>query len=55
MSAYALTDSATMLRRQLRHMLRYPALTLMLVGMPIVLYAPVHFLLARLMPKAPGN
>jgi ABC-2 type transport system permease protein len=36
MSAYALTDSATMLRRRLRHMLRYPSLTVMLVGMPIV-------------------
>jgi ABC-2 type transport system permease protein len=32
----ALSDSATMVRRQLRHMLRYPGLTLMLVGMPIV-------------------
>jgi ABC-2 type transport system permease protein len=32
----ALTDSATMLRRNLRHMLRYPGLTLFLVGMPIV-------------------
>ena len=32
----ALTDSATMLRRNLRHMLRYPSLTLLLVGMPIV-------------------
>jgi ABC-2 type transport system permease protein len=37
MSAYAMTDSATMLRRQLRHMRRYPSLTVMLVGMPIVL------------------
>jgi ABC-2 type transport system permease protein len=36
MTAYALTDSATMLRRQLRHLLRYPSLTVMLVGMPIV-------------------
>jgi ABC-2 type transport system permease protein len=34
--SYAVTDSATMLRRQLRHMLRYPSLTVMLVGMPIV-------------------
>jgi len=34
--SYALTDSATMLRRQLRHMLRYPSLTLQLAGMPIV-------------------
>ena len=30
-------DSATMLRRNLRHMLRYPSVTLLLVGMPIVL------------------
>ena len=33
---YALTDSATMLRRQLRHMLRYP-IALMLVGIPVVI------------------
>ncbi|MFI6541211.1 ABC transporter permease [Nonomuraea sp. NPDC050547] len=32
----ALTDSATMLRRQLRHILRYPALTLTAAGMPII-------------------
>ncbi len=29
-------DSATMLRRNLRHMLRYPSMTLILVGMPVV-------------------
>jgi hypothetical protein len=34
--SHAVTDSATMLRRQLRHMLRYPSMTLLLVGMPIV-------------------
>jgi ABC-2 type transport system permease protein len=34
--SYALTDSATMLRRNLRHMLNYPSMTLTLVGMPIV-------------------
>ena len=34
--AYTVTDSATMLRRNLRHQLRYPSMTLMLVGMPIV-------------------
>jgi ABC-2 type transport system permease protein len=33
---YALTDSATMVRRQLKHMLRYPGLTLFLPGIPIV-------------------
>jgi ABC-2 type transport system permease protein len=34
---HAVTDSATMLRRQLRHMLRYPSMTLLLVGTPVVL------------------
>jgi ABC-2 type transport system permease protein len=29
-------DSATMLRRKLRHMLRYPSLTVILVGIPVV-------------------
>jgi ABC-2 type transport system permease protein len=33
---YALTDSATMLRRQLRHIVRYPSMTVLLAGMPIV-------------------
>ncbi len=31
-----LADSATMLRRNLKHQLRYPSLTLMLAGFPIV-------------------
>jgi ABC-2 type transport system permease protein len=34
--SYAASDSATMLRRSLRRMLRYPSMTLMLVGMPII-------------------
>ncbi|MGI8411791.1 MAG: ABC transporter permease [Solirubrobacteraceae bacterium] len=34
--AYTATDSATMLRRNLRRLRRYPSLTLMLMGMPIV-------------------
>jgi ABC-2 type transport system permease protein len=34
--AYTITDSATMLRRNLRRLLRYPSMTLLLVGMPIV-------------------
>ena len=33
----AVRDSTTMLRRNLRHMQRYPSLTLMLLGQPIVL------------------
>jgi ABC-2 type transport system permease protein len=36
MTTHALADSATMLRRQLRHMRRYPSLTFMLAGMPVV-------------------
>ncbi|WP_020673199.1 ABC transporter permease [Amycolatopsis nigrescens] len=34
--SHALSDSATMLSRNLKHMLRYPSMTVMLVGMPIV-------------------
>jgi ABC-2 type transport system permease protein len=34
--SYAARDSVTMLRRNLRHMQRYPSLTLMLLGQPIV-------------------
>jgi ABC-2 type transport system permease protein len=34
--AYAITDSRTMLRRNLRRLRRYPSMTLLLVGMPIV-------------------
>ena len=34
--AHTVSDSRTMLRRNLKHQLRYPSMTLMLVGMPIV-------------------
>lgn len=34
--SYAVADAATMLRRDLKHMLRYPSMTLLLIGMPIV-------------------
>lgn len=34
---HALGDSATMVARQLRHMRRYPSMTLTLMGMPIIL------------------
>ncbi|MGH3585387.1 MAG: ABC transporter permease [Pseudonocardia sp.] len=34
--SYALRDCLTMLRRQLRRMRRYPSMTLMLVGMPVI-------------------
>ena len=34
--AYTVSDSTTMLRRNLRRLQRYPSLTLLLIGMPIV-------------------
>jgi ABC-2 type transport system permease protein len=34
--AHTVADSATMVRRSIKHMIRYPSLTLLLVGMPIV-------------------
>src|SRR5215475_2260142 len=34
--AFTFADSATMLRRNLKHQLRYPSLTVMLAGLPIV-------------------
>ena len=35
--AYRLSDSRVMLRRNLKHQLRYPSMTVMLIGLPIVL------------------
>jgi ABC-2 type transport system permease protein len=35
--AYAARDSRTMLRRNLRRMRRYPSMTLMLIGIPVIL------------------
>jgi ABC-2 type transport system permease protein len=35
-NSYVLADSATMLRRNLMHMRRYPSLPLLIVGMPVV-------------------
>ncbi|MCG5216708.1 ABC transporter permease [Streptosporangium sp. KLBMP 9127] len=35
-TTYAVRDSATMLRRNLKHMARYPSQTLMLIGLPLL-------------------
>lgn len=35
-TSYAVRDSATMLRRQLRHLQRYPAMTMMILAMPLI-------------------
>ena len=62
-----MSDSVTMTRRSLRHIVCYPSMTLMLVGMPIILlllfvYAaaePMHrggtARLTRVAPGAPGK
>ena len=34
--SYAVADSATMLRRNLRHMVRYPTVILFVIGLPVV-------------------
>jgi ABC-2 type transport system permease protein len=36
-TSYALRDSATLTRRNLLHMVRYPSLTLMLMGQPVLM------------------
>jgi ABC-2 type transport system permease protein len=36
-NSYAMRDSMTMVRRNLKHMLRYPVLTLMVAGIPVVI------------------
>ncbi|MFG2653371.1 ABC transporter permease [Streptomyces sp. NPDC048436] len=35
-TTYALRDSTTMLRRNVRHMARYPSMTVMLIGQPLL-------------------
>ncbi|WP_369216011.1 ABC transporter permease [Streptomyces flavofungini] len=35
-ATYAVRDSVTMLRRNLKHMVRYPSQTLMLIGLPLL-------------------
>ena len=54
--AYTLTDSATMLRRNLRRLQRYPSMTLLLIGMPIVfLLLFVYVFGGQLGPASPAG
>ena len=43
--AYAATDSATMLRRNLRHALRYPSMTISTVALPVVFLLLFNYVL----------
>lgn len=55
MTGHVLTDSATMLRRNLVHMRRYPSLTLMLAGMPIVFLLLFVFVLGGTLEAGIGR
>ncbi len=45
--AYAIRDSATMLRRNLRHAMRYPSVTLLVVGLPVILLLMFVYVFGR--------
>lgn len=53
--ACAVTDSSTMLRRQLRHMIRYPSLTVMLIALPIVILLLFVFIFGGTMGAGLGS
>lgn len=54
--AHATRDSATMLRRNVKHMIRYPSLTLMLIGQPVLfLLLFVHVLGGTMGAGLPGG
>jgi ABC-2 type transport system permease protein len=53
--SYAVSDSATMLRRDLRHQLRYPSITVMLIGMPIVFLLLFVFILGGTLGAGLGD
>lgn len=51
----ATRDSATMLRRNLRHMQRYPSLTLMLIGVPLIFLLMFVYVLGGTMGAGLGG
>jgi ABC-2 type transport system permease protein len=52
---YPMRDSLTMLRRNLRHMQRYPSLTLMLLGQPILLLLLFVYVFGGTLGNGLGN
>jgi ABC-2 type transport system permease protein len=52
---YALTDSATMLRRNLRRMRRYPSLTFFIAGIPVVFLLLFVYVLGGTLGAGLGN
>jgi ABC-2 type transport system permease protein len=55
MNAHLLTDSATMFRRSLRRMRRYPSLTFFIAGIPVVLLLLFAFVLGGTMGAGLGG
>jgi ABC-2 type transport system permease protein len=53
--SFAVADSTTMLRRNLRHMQRYPSLTAILIGMPVVFLLLFVFVLGDTMGAGLGG
>ncbi|HEY3701408.1 MAG TPA: ABC transporter permease [Acidimicrobiales bacterium] len=48
-------DSATMLRRDLKHLIRYPSVTVMLIGMPVVFLLLFVYVLGGTLGNGLGN
>ncbi|WP_280317735.1 ABC transporter permease [Nocardia wallacei] len=51
-ATYALADTATMLRRNIVHAKRYPAMTIMLVAMPLVLLLMFNYVFGGALEKS---
>lgn len=55
-ATYAVRDSSTMLRRNLKHMARYPSQTLMLIGLPLLFLLLFVYVFGGAMgPVLPGT
>jgi len=55
MMTYAVTDSVTMTRRNLRRLLRYPSMTVLLVGMPMVILVVFVYVLGGQLSHGLGS
>jgi ABC-2 type transport system permease protein len=53
--AYTVTDSSTLLRRNLRRLRRYPSMTLILIGMPIVFLLLFVYVFGGQLSQGLGN